>query len=341
MGMMSDHAEDQKKLFRLLRDFKQRCERELRGERWVHKHFGENGLLASMTVIEDERTKRYEEGRSAYFHKIGEADFDKLPAEAKVDVDFMLWAGCCMHKEMNAFKGFCTGMEGWWKAKGKDGPIKLYNRDNHATVQTAQGTTAAQRAEDRTKGGAVKLVSLAGAIFRHKDRKRGQQDTLRFFFDAELGFTINFPRPPHQIPRICSRQQGYGKAEPHGAERTRWLPLPQDDPGGCARRSLCTGDQRAVHARDTRPLPFLEKIAADPGLLVNDRVEFETASLDGKLWHDPEAIYAAHGVQGGHGDMAEVLVRVPGDLESVEGEFAARTDGQYERCQRSGLRTRT
>lgn len=94
MGMMSDHAEDQKKLFRLLRDFKQRCERELRGERWVHKHFGENGLLASMTVIEDERTKRYEEGRSAYFHKIGEADFDKLPAEAKVDVDFMLWAGC-------------------------------------------------------------------------------------------------------------------------------------------------------------------------------------------------------------------------------------------------------
>ncbi|TRM63419.1 hypothetical protein BD626DRAFT_621753 [Schizophyllum amplum] len=345
-GMMSDHAEDQKKLFRLLRDFKQRCERELRGERW---HFGENGLLASMTVIsermiqdvggteawqqltEDERTKRYEEGRSAYFHKIGEADFDKLPAEAKVDVDFMLWAGCCMHKEMNAFKGFCTGMEGWWKAKGKDGPIKLYNRDNHATVQTAQGTTAAQRAEDRTKGGAVKLVSLAGAIFRHKDRKRGQQDTLRFFFDAELGFTINFPDTSNT--RFQSHADACTVLITYLDLLIKFLEYVRDNKGTgklnhmeqnvldgfrCRRTMrevvLVVLYAQAISAPYMREIrgPFrsfdsvleqgplhakviahLEKIAADPGLLVNDRVEFETASLDGKLWHDPEAIYAA------------------------------------------------
>lgn len=68
----------------------------------------------------------------------------------------------------------------------------MYNRDNDATVQKAPGTDASKRAEV-TKGGAVKVASLCGAIFRHKDRKRGQQDTLRFFFDLELGFVISFP----------------------------------------------------------------------------------------------------------------------------------------------------
>ena len=112
-GMMSDHAEDQKKLFRLLQAFKIRCERELRGERWVHEHFGANGLLTSLTVISerlldeaggvdaweklsvDERTARSTVARGTYFREIGEAAFSALPEEAKRDVDFMLWSGCC------------------------------------------------------------------------------------------------------------------------------------------------------------------------------------------------------------------------------------------------------
>ncbi|KAL1672292.1 hypothetical protein EV122DRAFT_224957 [Schizophyllum commune] len=135
-GMISNHAEDQKKLFRLLQAFKIRCERELRGERWVHEHFGANGLLTSLMVISerlldeaggvdaweklsvDERTARSTVACSTYFCEIGEAAFSALPKEAKRDVDFMLWFGCCMHKEMNAFKGFCAGIEVWWRETG-------------------------------------------------------------------------------------------------------------------------------------------------------------------------------------------------------------------------------
>ncbi|THU91295.1 hypothetical protein K435DRAFT_583338, partial [Dendrothele bispora CBS 962.96] len=101
--------------------------------------------------------------------------------------------GCCMHKEMNAFKGGVAAMEAWWGANGIEPPARMYNWDNAAASTLAPGTAALKRAEEKSKGGAIKVSDLAGAVFRHKDRKRGQQDTLRFYFDRLLGFTIEFP----------------------------------------------------------------------------------------------------------------------------------------------------
>jgi hypothetical protein len=84
-------------------------------------------------------------------------------------------------------------MQQWWVENGLPGPLKMYNRDNAAAATLGAGTEAATRAEDRTIGGAIKVSGLAGAIFRHKDRKRGQQDTLRYFWDHETGLNIYFP----------------------------------------------------------------------------------------------------------------------------------------------------
>ena len=84
-------------------------------------------------------------------------------------------------------------MQQWWPENNLPGPVKLYNRDNAAAVNLGDGTAAATRAEDRSSGGAIKLASLAGAIFRHKDRKRGQQDPLRYFWDHETGLNLCFP----------------------------------------------------------------------------------------------------------------------------------------------------
>ena len=36
-------------------------------------------------------------------------------------------------------------------------------------------------------------MSLVGAIFNHKDDKKGQQDTLRFFFESVIGYMVTFP----------------------------------------------------------------------------------------------------------------------------------------------------
>ncbi|KAL1750185.1 hypothetical protein FB107DRAFT_224313, partial [Schizophyllum commune] len=348
-GMMSDHAEDQKKLFRLLQEYKKRIEREGRGERFVHNVLGAAGMDVCLSSISQElvqqsggaeawealapedRTERLTEGRRTFFRQVGEAAFEALPAEAKVDVDFMLWAGCCMHKEMNAFKGFCAGMEGWWGASGHDGPIKLYNRDNAAAAKSAKGTSAAKRAEERTKGGAIKLVSLAGAIFRHKDRKRGHQDTLRFFFDAELGFVIAFPDTSN------TRFQSHADAcavvltyldlliqfleyvrDNKASERLNHMEQNVIDALRCRNtirevvlivlyaQAISVPYMREIRGPfrsydsvlDQAPLhrkviAHLEKIAAHPELLISASLNPAISAVDGQQWNAPHAVYAA------------------------------------------------
>ncbi|KAE9403433.1 hypothetical protein BT96DRAFT_1080676 [Gymnopus androsaceus JB14] len=117
---------------------------------------------------------------------IRKEEFDKLSPEEKDNVDLFLW-------EMNVFKGGVMAMEGWWSENNVKPPVSLPNCDNDATAILAPGTSAADCAHKKSKAGAVKVVSLAGAIFHHKDQKCGQQDTLWFYFDKELGFHIAFP----------------------------------------------------------------------------------------------------------------------------------------------------
>jgi hypothetical protein len=42
-------------------------------------------------------------------------------------------------------------------------------------------------------GGAQKVLELAGAVFRHKDDKKRQQDLLCYYFEVELGYKIQWP----------------------------------------------------------------------------------------------------------------------------------------------------
>jgi len=66
------------------------------------------------------------------------------------------------------------------------------NKDNAAAASLGP-SAAGTRATEVSQGGAVKTTALAGAIFKHKDDKKGQQDTFRHFFEAKLGYMINFP----------------------------------------------------------------------------------------------------------------------------------------------------
>ncbi|KAJ7476817.1 hypothetical protein B0H11DRAFT_1726989 [Mycena galericulata] len=199
-GWHSDHAEDQKKLFRLVAAMKTRLECERRGERtiaemapaqWADILFkvsqaavtAAGGITAWEQLDDAERLSRHDAAFTEFIREIGQAEFDKLSPEEQQNVDLFIWGGCCMHKSMNVFK----------VENGLPGPLKMYNRDNAAAATLGAGTDAATRAEDRTVGGAIKVAGLAGAIFRHKDRKRGQQDTLRYFWDHETGLNICFP----------------------------------------------------------------------------------------------------------------------------------------------------
>ncbi len=209
-GMHTDHAKDQKKLFRLLQTWKQRCEHEKCGEETILKStphelldilfkvsqeaiINAGGMANWENLSQNQRKTHHDEAFRRFAFELGEAEFAKLDDSQKKNIDLLIWAGCCMHKEMNAFKGGCTHMSRWWEENGISGPIKMYNRDNAAAADLGAGTAAAKHAEDHTQGGAIKVSSLAGAVFRHKDRKCGQQDTLRYFWDLEMGFTLCFP----------------------------------------------------------------------------------------------------------------------------------------------------
>lgn len=129
-GFHSDHAADQKKLFELLKKWKQRIDREGRGveiersmDQLQHAHFVLSYSLKAMEdvgtdiwdLLAPEVQARYiRNARVHLIHEMGQEAFDALPEAEKKAVDFFLWAGCCMHKEMNTFKAGCTAMTQWW-----------------------------------------------------------------------------------------------------------------------------------------------------------------------------------------------------------------------------------
>ncbi|THV05863.1 hypothetical protein K435DRAFT_744526 [Dendrothele bispora CBS 962.96] len=337
-GFHSDHAEDQKKLFRLLKEWKVRCERELRGEGVVKRMTDleyvvlifkcteeairqSGGPIAWDTMSPEARAIRIQAMRTQLVRDIGQADFEKLSDEKKRDVDFLLWAGCCMHKEMNAFKGRCVGMEEFWSKNGLEGPKKMYNRDNAATVQLSESSTpAARRAEDVTKGGAVKVASLCGAVFRHKDRKRGQQDTLRFFFDNELGFShaeacavlityhdlfiqfLTYVKENKAPPRKLNHMEQNVFDGLHCIQTRHeicaitlyWLAVSvpyMREIRGPYRENDNVLKLGELHKR---VISFIDKLIDNPNLLIGNDASYENGSFDGQPWERPEAFYAVH-----------------------------------------------
>ncbi|KAJ7614884.1 hypothetical protein FB45DRAFT_758123, partial [Roridomyces roridus] len=354
-GFQSNHANDQKRLFELMKQYKERCDRETRGEAYI---FGSSVpefdeflfMVTSETVREAGCLQAYDalsveqqlELKDATWTRIsqdiGEREFAKLTPEQKSDIDLSLWAGCCMHKELNAFKGGVNAMaEFWWDILFKMGlqshidlgPCKLYNRDNAASAKAA-GTDAAMRAEGVSFGGAIKLVSLCGAIFRHKDRKRGQQDSLRFFFDLKVGFIICFPdtsnshfqsheeacvivivhldlfiefldyvRDNKGTRTLNHMESNVFKGLKDIPTRTElcvvslyWLAISVPYMREIRGHAQCTDNALLLCPLHQRLSAHLETLLQNPGLLLDSDASWETATLDGKMWQRPEAFYA-------------------------------------------------
>ncbi|KAF8059795.1 hypothetical protein FPV67DRAFT_1707711 [Lyophyllum atratum] len=209
LGLGTDHAEDQKKLARLILEWKVVIDLELRGQRFLtamlpsellpiilkacdEKIRAAGGMAAWEALSEAEKDKRDKETYKGLCCQFGEQEWTKLSEDGKREARLFVWTGCCMHKEMNTVKGGTRAMAEFWKDSKLQGPIKLLNRDNAATV-AAGPSKAADDAFEKSEGGAIKVTSLAGAIFNHKDDKKGQQDTFRLYFEDKLGFPVHFP----------------------------------------------------------------------------------------------------------------------------------------------------
>ena len=125
---------------------------------------------------------------SAVVIKLGCEVYSQLEPEERHQVDFFIWVGCAMHKDLNCIKGGNVEMMSWWGKNGVPGPILLANKNNATVLEQAEDeddfTVAEQIAHDISSGGGVKLASLAGMIFNNKNDKVGQQDIYQQFFHS-------------------------------------------------------------------------------------------------------------------------------------------------------------
>ncbi|KAF9017490.1 hypothetical protein BDP27DRAFT_1440481 [Rhodocollybia butyracea] len=310
-GFHSDHAADQKKLFGLMRKWKERCDRS----QLLIENIGGPAAWEALTV--PERATQLEAMKHQIIRDMGEAEYTKLSETEKAEVDFFLWAGCCMHKEMNVFKGGCVGFDEFWKAHPELDPPKLLpNRDNAAAISKAAGTEAAERAFERSEQGAI---------------KGGQQDTLQFFFDHKLGFNIAFPDTSN------TRFQSHAEASAvivtyldlfiefltyvklnKGSEKLNHMEQNVLDGLLCMStrhkfvvitlhwlgisvpymREIC--GPYAQHSNilmlgplHQRVIDHIDALIAHPEYLIGPDASAEKGSLDGRPWERPEAFYAS------------------------------------------------
>jgi hypothetical protein len=150
-GMITDHAEDQRKLVRLFEGWKQATEREVRGERallmfppavllphlgtMTDKLMASAGGPAAWDVLPPEKRQVLANAAICELRMaVGELVFSQLSEAEKGAVDFFVWARCCMHKELNAVKGGNTRIRAWWEENKVSGLVLLMNKDNLAAA---------------------------------------------------------------------------------------------------------------------------------------------------------------------------------------------------------------
>ncbi|KAG1751721.1 hypothetical protein EDB19DRAFT_1893106 [Suillus lakei] len=280
-GMLTDHAEDQKKLV-LCGEKALTC---LPPADVVHllSEMMENQLHSSKAICQLHMT-------------FGEKEFASLSSAEKEAVDFFVWAGCCMHKELNAAKGGNTRMRAWWEQNGVDGPVLLMNKDNVA-VASAGSSVAKDRAVQ---------VSTGGSVFRHKDNKKGQHDFLRYYLETELGFTSQWPDTSNTryhshgdaaceylfLEIILFKKESWTHTNMEQNEITCWASYNQ-----CLTHPyLQTIQNSSTNILDLGPIhakviAHLQCLIADVDLVLGLSASHETATLDGRPFECPEAFY--------------------------------------------------
>ncbi|CAE6463715.1 unnamed protein product [Rhizoctonia solani] len=129
---------------------------------------GGSGLFSALSTAEQEDSLALELQKCVW--DMGNTAFNQSPPILKQDMSCLVHGGCCAHKDMNALKGGSKAMSAFWKANQHLAPpVKLFNKDNDATVTlvgpSIKPSKAEQQAYNMTESGAIKLCSLAGAAY--------------------------------------------------------------------------------------------------------------------------------------------------------------------------------
>ena len=213
IGTSGDHAADQKKSHEILRIWRLEVILLRLGEEALFR-MDVGRVLATLITMKAKQIEEYG-GQAAWdglsedekagadsqiIREIGKQVFDALPAAEQEEMTRFIRTGCCMHKDLNCVKGGARSMADMWFKFKKTPPKILANKDNAAVLAnrdrssgSSEPTAAEKRAEEVSKRGGVHATNLGGMIFRHKDMKKGQQDTYLWYMEQHIGHRVPFP----------------------------------------------------------------------------------------------------------------------------------------------------
>ncbi|KAJ7913104.1 hypothetical protein B0H13DRAFT_2471303 [Mycena leptocephala] len=250
----------------------------------------------------------------------------------------MVWCGCCMHKEMNSVKGGVQAMKLFWESIGGPAPVKLMNKANDAAAaNSAPGSKASEHALEASEGGGVKVTSLLGALFNHKDDKKGQQDTFKLYFEAFLGYTVSCPDTSNTrfqchcdcavfIILYLTQILEFMMFVMYSKENIGLNHLEQNILKGPKCTSTLTELAVLALYANAVSYPYMRVVrglvAAKPDLLLAPDASYKTGSLDGQPWE--------------HADVFYVILRMTGELPHLRPCLAAFITGAADTWRRFG-----
>ncbi|EUC58491.1 hypothetical protein RSOL_260260 [Rhizoctonia solani AG-3 Rhs1AP] len=331
-GVLTDHAADQKRFCELLLQWKQTCDREFRASNTLkemtvaqqldvlskHLDTAANQMGNWRTLPTDEQATLMHDAWFAMAAQMGNAEFQKLNPDEQFEVDFLAWSGCCMHKELNAVKGGVTAMTHAWKEHNLIPPCTFPNK--------FEVEKASQLKEEKGARGAVKLASLAGALFNNKDDNKGYQNTVDFFFEKTFGYSNRFPDTSNTrygsycdaavelllhrkeyIELLATQQYFRSTSELNNIEKNVSRGL-QDvstltELAVLALYAQAVGKPYMQKVRDSnvnglslgpfhnRVKQHCRAIIKEPDLLLGSDASYQTGSLDGSQWDRPDVVY--------------------------------------------------
>ena len=341
-GLNTDHCSKEKKFSEIMKNKVLDAVRELLGEKEIlEKSWEEMDDLfdkARDDMIDrvggQDAWEALSEADQALQHAImlkqtlislGEDKYAEMSEEEQHDLDFFVWTGCGCHKNLNSVSGGNTPMMAWWAENDVTPPILLANRDNAAVLNNLDSlddlTPAEQHALESTTQGGVKAASLAGAIFNHKDDKKGQQDTFKWWFRKE-GIAIAFPDTSNnrygtyceaagvlllhrnkfleflEFVRDSKKKRGFTNMEKNLYNALKdTATLTELAVLALYAQSISHPYMRQIRGKDLNMLDLaplhleveqhMDKVIDNPDILLSVDATYTTGAMDGKEWEKP------------------------------------------------------
>ena len=133
--------------------------------------------------------------------KQGKEAFEGLEKNEQRFLRLFIWASCGCHKDLNTVCGGYAAMSALWDELELPGPVLLANWDNDPIILERITTLkegdvprlAQQHAFEKSACGAIKTAQISGAIFNHKDNKKGHHDVFHFWWWEHVRTPFTFP----------------------------------------------------------------------------------------------------------------------------------------------------